>query len=296
MHSVTLPAYAKVNLYLDVLGVRPDGYHNLLTLFERIDLFDEVTIERIPGSAIEVRCDHPEVPLDETNSGVRAAAAYRKRIGSSDGIRISIRKGIPVAGGLGGGSSDAAATLHGLQELLGRVLPEVDLLDLAKGLGADVPFFWSQVPWALGSGRGDEIEPLPLQAAVWHLLVAPGFPIPTKAVYQAWAGFRNGGTERLTAPKPDVTLLIRALREAQMSGIRESLWNALEPTVEALYPAIRRVKAAMEAKAGVKCPIVSGSGSTVFALCASRTQALEAVPVLTGADPNWRVFVVETRV
>ena len=194
-------------------------------------------------------------------------------------------KRIPVAGGLGGGSSDAAAALLGLQELTGIHLPEAELHRIGRGLGSDVPFFLLRKPWALGRGRGDELEPLEAELRLWHLLVAPGFPIPTKAVYGAFT---------LTAPGPDVMLFQRALRQRRLDEIRRLLFNALEPTVEHLYPAIRRVKERIR-EAGLTSPIVSGSGSTVMALCSCREEAEQAARQLRRRQPGWGVFVASTQ-
>ncbi|MBI3332810.1 MAG: 4-(cytidine 5'-diphospho)-2-C-methyl-D-erythritol kinase [Candidatus Omnitrophica bacterium] len=288
--SVSLFACAKVNLYLEVVGKRPDGYHDLLTLFERIDLADEITVEEIPGGRIELTCDDPDLPCDGANLAVRAAEGYRRAIGSAQGFRILLRKRIPVGAGLGGGSSDAAATLQGLQQLTGDGLPAADLLTVAKGLGADVPFFLTQTPWALGKGRGDECEPLGIDTHLWHLLVFPRFPISTKSVYQALTP-----SGRLTPSGGDVTLLTRALRDSDVSRVPDLLFNALEPTVETLYPAIRDVKSAIRTAGGQLRPIVSGSGSTVMALCLSRAQAQEAARALKERRPQWQWFVAGTR-
>ncbi|MBI3318767.1 MAG: 4-(cytidine 5'-diphospho)-2-C-methyl-D-erythritol kinase, partial [Candidatus Omnitrophica bacterium] len=135
MKSVTLPSYAKVNLHLRVLGKRPDGAHELLTLFERIDLSDELTVSGIPGHRIEVECDSPEVPTDASNLAFKAAEGFRQALGLEEGLRISLKKQIPVAGGLGGGSSNAAATLLALQRLFGSPLPHEKLLRAAAALG-----------------------------------------------------------------------------------------------------------------------------------------------------------------
>ncbi len=285
MNSVHLPASAKVNLHLAVLGKRPDGYHELLTLFERISLADEVIVEAGPGRDIELRCGSPEVPSDRTNLAVRAAEEFRRVSGWRDGVRIHLKKRIPVGGGLGGGSSDAAAVLLALQRLSGSVLPAERLMECARSLGSDVPFFAANVPWALGRDRGDRIEPVPLTATLWHLLVTPDFLIPTKNVYQAF---------KLTGPNPDATLLIRALEQRKISMIRDLLFNALEPTVEALYPEMRRVKAELEEIAGLSRLMVSGSGSSVFALCGSREEAESAAEKIKGQRPSWQVHAVKT--
>jgi len=286
VNAVTLPAYAKVNLFLDVVGKRPDGYHELVTLFERVDLADEVTVEIFPGDGTEIRCSDPQVPCDRTNLAARAVEGYRAIAGWPSGVRIILKKQIPVAGGLGGGSSNAATTLLALQRLSPRPISQQELLHLAKGLGADVPFFLTEEARALGRGRGDECEPVVSPVRFWHLLAAPGFPIPTKAVYQAYS---------LTASGADVRLLIRALRDNDASKAFDLLFNALEPTVERLYPAIRHVKEAIRSVGGLPRPMVSGSGSTVMALCGSQAQAQAAAQALKAHQPEWQVFVAQTR-
>ena len=288
-HSVTLPAYAKVNLYLSVLGKRPDGYHELLTLFERITLADQVTVQRTRTGEVELECDSPMVPHDAGNLAVRAVEVFRKASSWSDGIRIRLEKNVPVGAGLGGGSSDAAAVLVALQELSDSVLSKEQLLDCARNIGADVAFFVAQVPWALGKGRGDQIEPVSEGTRVWHLLVTPDFAIPTKEVYQAFSP-----SPGLTGSGPDVTLLLRALKDNQSFRVREFLFNALEPTVEALYPAIRDVKAVVQMPGGLVRPCVSGSGSTVFAVCDSEAQGRAAADQIHRQEPGWRVAVVAT--
>ena len=299
--SITLASSAKVNLYLHVLGKRPDGFHELLTLFERIDLKDTIEIDRIAGSFIEIFCADPRVPQDRTNLAVKAAEAFCQAAGISDGIRITIDKKIPVSGGLGGGSSNAAVVLQGLQQMYGNPLPEKRLEEIARTLGSDVPFFLHPEPFAVGTGRGDQIQRLDFQPNLWHLLVAPGFPISTKEVYRAFAASRTSGAgpstglgAGLTASGADVTLLQAALKSDDFGRIRSLLFNALEPTVEALYPAIMDVKAAIQTDGGIPCPMVSGSGSTVMALCSSQKEAEKAAESIVRREPGWQVFVVKT--
>ena len=286
MTRVTLPSFAKVNLFLQVVGTMPDGYHELVTLFERIDLADQLTLEEIQGNQIEIRCDHPDVPTDGTNLAAKAVDLYRQATGWPQGIRITLEKKIPVGAGLGGGSSNAAATLQGLQILSGGRLEQEKLQQMARSLGADVAFFLSPSAWALGTGRGDEIQPLDLEARFWHLLVYPRFPIPTKGVYQAFT---------LTPLGPDVRLLTNALREkTQVRDVNDLLFNSLEPTVEALYPAIRHVKATMQSRGGLVRPMVSGSGSTVMALCGSEEEAQTALKALQSEGQEWQFFLAST--
>ena len=285
MKSFSLPAYAKVNLHLSVLGKRSDGYHELLTLFERVDLADELRVERSgPAGGLEFSCKAPGIPSDSTNLAVRAAQLYREASGWRDGLKIQLEKKIPAGGGLGGGSSDAAAVLLALQQLSGKALAPDRLMECARSLGADVAFFAADVPWALGRERGDKIEPAAVGALLWHLLVTPDFPIPTKEVYRAF---------KLTGPAPDVAPLLHELQAQKISKIRELLFNVLEPAVETLYPEIRRVKGELE-QAGVARPMVSGSGSTVFALCDSQDEAESAAQRIKARHPAWRVHAART--
>ena len=188
---------------------------------------------------------------------------------------------------MGGGSSNAAATLQGLQVLSGGRLEQGKLQQIARELGSAVPFFLSPTPWALGPGRGELIQPLALKARLWHLLVYPRFLVPTKAVYQAVT---------LTPPGPDVRLLTDALREkTQVREINDLLFNSLEPTVEALYPAIRHVKAAIQSQGGCARPMVTGSGSTVMAVCVSEEEAKNSLHALQSRAPEWQLFLASTR-
>lgn len=284
MNSVSLPAYAKVNLFLSVLGKRPDGTHELLTLFERVRLADEVTVRRLPGGRIQFRCESPEVPRDSTNLAVRAAELFREVSGGSDGVEITLIKKIPTGAGMGGGSSDAAAVLMALQRLSGGAAAADQLMSCARSLGSDVPFFLADRSFGIGRGRGDEIEPVPLGARLWHLLVTPDFPISTKEIYSVLVP---------PAGNPEIAPIQKALADQRLSQVRALLYNALEPAVERLYPAIRRVKLELES-AGVEKSMVSGSGSTVFALCDSEAQACSAGEVFRKKHPSWRIHVAST--
>jgi len=281
---VIRPAFAKVNLFLDTLEKRPDGYHTLKTLFERIDLADEVALRPIPGSQIRCRCSDPALPADRSNLAVRAAEGYQALLGKPLGVEITLTKRIPMAAGLGGGSSDAAAVLAGLQEMTGGGVDPKALLDLARTLGADVPFFLADVPFAWGEGRGDKIAPADFSVRLRHLLVQPDFPIPTAAVYRGHV---------LTPFHPDARLLSEAVKTGRVERIRPHLYNALEPSVERLFPAVAGVKRALE-EAGLKRPMVSGSGSTVFALCDGREPAAGAMERLSKQHPTWRVWTSQT--
>ncbi len=181
MRTLRLRSYAKVNLGLEVLGRRRDGYHELRTIFQTIALFDEIVLRPRPDVAV-VRCDHPGVPVDETNLALRAARELARFAGVAKGVEISIAKRIPVSGGLGGGSSNAATVLMGLDRMWRLGLGTVGLIPLARRLGADVPFFLVGGT-ALGLARGDEVYPLWRQVKGEVVVVDPERPLSTAAVF-----------------------------------------------------------------------------------------------------------------
>src|SRR5262249_12127530 len=179
---LTVRARAKVNLGLEVLSRRSDGYHELLTLLSAVDLADRVTLETTGSATIEVQCDSAGVPPGPDNLAWRAADVLRRAVGVATGVRIRVDKAIPVAAGLGGGSADAGAVLLGLGRLWRVSLPRDRWQALATTLGMDVPFFLGDGP-ALGSGRGDVLAPVPRHRSVALVLVHPGLALPAGAGY-----------------------------------------------------------------------------------------------------------------
>lgn len=264
-------AHAKVNLDLRVLGTRPDGYHELRTVFQSLELHDVVVCASSPGPLTLV-CRTPGVPLDERNLVWRAAAALWKALGRQGDpcdAKITIDKNIPVEAGLGGGSADAAAALQALGRLWGGV-PLSLLREIAAAIGADVPFFLSGGT-ALGLGRGEEIYPLVDLPPHWVLIVTPPFGVSTAEAY-AWydedraAGLREP-RELQILPVPWPT------RAAQMI-------NDLEPPVVRRHPEIGTMKTALR-EGGAMAAAMSGSGSAVFGLFKSRAAARRLLPPLS---------------
>jgi len=253
-------ARAKLNLYLEIVGRRPDGYHELRTLFQTIDLRDDVRVDL--GGEPGVRCvvDDADLPTDERNLAVRAAKEWLRATGRADGIDLRIVKRIPIGGGLGGGSSDAAAVLQSLQRIGGPapVLPPAALLNLARALGADVPFLL-EGGFAQGTGRGDEIAPLPPPPPVTYVLIVPPFGTETAKVYaQAHLRLRpapRGGLERAKA----------AVASGVPARIREAHHNDLAEAAMRAYPEMLRYTSLTERLLG-RAPCMSGSGSTLFDL------------------------------
>lgn len=278
---VTVRARAKVNLGLEVLGRRADGYHELLTLLSAIHLADRVTLEAA-AEGVEVDCDAPDVPSRHDNSAWRAADLLCRQVGIRGGVRIRIRKAIPVAAGLGGGSADAAAVLIGLDRMWGLSLSRARLHTLATELGMDVPFFLGDGP-ALGSGRGEELAPVPRIRPLALVLVNPAFPLPTREVYEAVRpGDLSAGRE------------IRALVDALPGGaaaVAARLTNGLEAVVARRWPELASVKAALT-RAGALGTVMSGSGPTVVGIARSPAAA-RAIRGGLAAYP-WRTWVTRT--
>ena len=241
------------------MGKRPDGYHELRTLLQTVSAADELTFE-LAGRGIEIHCDHPEVPCDETNLVHRAATLLSDFTGAGKGVHIEISKRLPVAAGVGGGSSNAAVTLLALQKLWDVRIAPRDLFSLGAKLGADVPFFFIGGT-CLGVGRGDEIYPLADINEEFLLLVNAGIAVPTRDVYA------NLPPE-LTNPGA-VTKMPLSLEAAYAAIARPGdpvpLSNDLENTVLARHPSLIEIKRRMK-QAGARGVLMSGSGSTIFAI------------------------------
>jgi 4-diphosphocytidyl-2-C-methyl-D-erythritol kinase len=271
-----LRSFAKINLGLEVLGLRDDGYHELRTLFQTIDLHDELVL-RPAAREIEVRCDHPLVPTDATNLAVRAAGDLRRYAGVDRGVTIEIRKRIPVGGGLGGGSSNAAAVLLGLDRLWGLGLGPAGLHGLARRLGADVPYFLCGGT-ALGLARGDEVYPLHRQLECHVVVVDPGIHVSTARVFaRVDAG--------LTPRENSNSIFFFVSRELEGSGAFRLLVNDLEAAALEEAPALRErvslIRTALVG-AGARLSALSGSGASWFGLFDSARAARTACRALVG--------------
>ena len=268
LERVSLRAPAKVNLYLKITGRREDGYHYLATLMQKISLFDQIAIEKIE-SGILLRCPNSDLPEDESNIAFRAAEKFLEMTawqqGDMTGAAITLSKSIPVAAGLGGGSSDAAAVLRGLNQLFATNCSEEELLAMGASLGADVPFFVADQPVAWATGIGDQLHPaLPL-LGYRVVVVNPGFSVSTPWVYDKFA---------LTVGKNINNL--KNLQNSDASGdlhqvfsaraIRpDELVNDLEQVTSSYYQEIEVLKQRL-VKGGAVAAMMSGSGPTVFGL------------------------------
>jgi 4-diphosphocytidyl-2-C-methyl-D-erythritol kinase len=261
MRAIRLRSFAKINLGLEVLGPREDGYHELRTVFQTIDLHDDLVLRPRPSREITVRCDHPLVPKDGTNLAARAAAALRDHCRVPGGVEIEIRKRVPVGGGLGGGSSNAAAVLLGLDRLWKTGLGPDGLHRLARRLGADVPYFLLGGT-ALGLSRGDEVYPLRRQIRAHVVVVDPGIHVSTARVF---ARVDAGLTPRWNSN----SIFYFVSRELEGAGAFRLLVNDLEEAAleeaPALREQVRRVRAVLLGQ-GACLAALSGSGASCFGL------------------------------
>jgi 4-diphosphocytidyl-2-C-methyl-D-erythritol kinase len=275
-------APAKLNLFLEVLGKRPDGYHELLTLMVAVDLHDTLDFADEPSGRIELRCDDPGLPTGSENLVVRAAQRLREAAGVQRGATIELSKAIPAQAGLGGGSSDAAATLTALDRLWDLQTPPERLDALAGELGSDVPFF-RHGSAALCRGRGEQVEPVALPRAFHFVLVCPPVGLSTADVYR-----------RVTPPaRPrPVGPILEALRSGDPVALGRSLFNRLQPVAERIRPDLRRVRHALdELRPSLDGYAMSGSGSAYFGLARDRPAA-EAAAQQLGTLGLGRVWAV----
>jgi 4-diphosphocytidyl-2-C-methyl-D-erythritol kinase len=272
---------AKVNLALEILGKRPDGYHEISTVLQAVDLFDRLTVE--DAEALTLVASDPGLPVDDTNLVVRAARALAGAAGVARGARIVLDKRIPVAAGLGGGSSDAAATLWALNRLWGLRWSAARLAEVGATLGMDVPFFLGRGR-AIGTGRGERLRALPGDGGYALVLVNPNIALSTREAYArvppGWCA-EASGTRRI----------VEALRSRNPVRVGGALTNHLEDLVAPTLPAIGQMKAALLAAGGLGAAM-SGSGPTVFAMARSLDHAKQMRRRVNRA--GWSCWAVRT--
>ncbi len=285
---LVLRSGCKVTLLLNILGKRPDGFHELETVLLPVGLHDELSFEPVE-SGIEFTCSDASLPVDGSNLVVKAASGFFARM-SAGGARIHLEKRIPAAAGLGGGSGNAATTLLGLNELFGRPLGEAALVEIASTLGSDVPFFLQHGP-ALAIGRGERVtslQPFACLAKVWLVLVRPNFGVSTPWAYQQLAqhpAALNGRPGRAAE-------LVEALRAGELPRAGGLLHNSLEAPVLAKYPLLEMFQQFFRRR-GALAALMSGSGSTTFALFADEVGAKAAADAIEEefGPTNWSAAV-----
>ena len=262
MASLEKLSPCKVNLLLNILGKRPDGFHELETLFHPVNLCDRLTFSRA-GDNIALTCSDSSLPTDTNNLVHRAATAFLSAVGIRDGVKIHLEKHIPMAAGLGGGSGNAATTLLGLNELFGSPLSLDQLHKLAATLGSDVNFFLQAKP-ALATGRGEKVESLddfPAMRSATFLLIHPGFGISTAWAYKALAHF----PEALHGTPGRARKLVSLMQGNDLRAAGKEFCNSLEAPALHKYPVLELYQEFL-LQEGAAVSLMSGSGSTTFAL------------------------------
>ncbi|MFZ5775647.1 MAG: 4-(cytidine 5'-diphospho)-2-C-methyl-D-erythritol kinase [Thermodesulfobacteriota bacterium] len=272
MTHLTIPAPAKINLYLAILGKRPDGYHTLATEMVKLALCDRIHLAR-RAAGIAVECPGSPLSPGPDNLVHRAASRFLDRLGEG-GVRIVLEKQIPIAAGLGGGSSDAAAVLLGMNSLWGSPFEQEQLVELARPLGADVPFFVVECEAAWATGIGDLIQPNQVTIPGWVVLVNPGFSVSTKWVYENFALTKQGVPDKVGREFVPGTL-------ASTHPWEVPLRNDLEAVTINRHPELARIKEELLAS-GASGALMSGSGPTVFGLFAEQDRASQCAEHFAG--------------
>lgn len=285
--AVTVRVPAKVNLHLGVGPLRDDGYHDLVTIYQALSLYDDVTVARAAALGVSMTrdggrgADVADIPLGDDNLAVRAARALGAHVGRDPRVAIEIVKRIPVAGGMAGGSADAAGALVALAALWKLDLPRVELLDIAAELGSDVPFS-VQGGTALGTGRGEQLMPMLARGELHWVLAFARDGLSTPTVFAELDRLRAERAEAFPVPNPRPDELVQALAGGSAATIAPLLHNDLQPAALSLQPGLRRtLRAGVDA--GALGGIVSGSGPTCVFLCADADAAVAVAAELSGA-------------
>lgn len=292
---LVLHAPAKINLFLKITGRRPDGYHTLETRMQKLALFDELVLGVSDKPGVRLRCFGADLPEDSGNIVWRAADFFLQncplcRPDKAAGVDITLNKKIPLAAGLGGGSSDAAACLRGLNTLFASGMSQDQLAAVGLRLGADVPFFLLDSPAALARGIGEILHPVAPLRSARVLLINPGFPLSTKWAYQSFALTEKKNAGNLTNPQNAVYEKIVREQHAAPEDWACALVNDLERVSMASFPEIRSIKEELR-KAGAFASLMSGSGPTVFGLFTEHSKASNCLSFFAQRYPH--VFLLD---
>ncbi|MCC0177897.1 4-(cytidine 5'-diphospho)-2-C-methyl-D-erythritol kinase [Waterburya agarophytonicola K14] len=304
MQSYSLLAPAKINLLLEIIGDRPDGFHELVMVLQSVELADRIDIQASDTQEIYLKCDHPEVPEDETNLAYRAAKlmfdTFPEVHANYGGVTIKIKKNIPVAAGLAGGSGNAAAVLVGINLIWKLGLTQPELQDLAAKLGSDIPFCVSGGT-AIATGRGEKLASLKNLTDMWVVLAKyDNISVSTPWAYQTYRQEYNDsyisdaeGVKSRTA-KVHSSPLLKAIAHKDSAEIGKQIYNDLEKVVLPQYPQVAALKAAFAAQ-DILGTMMSGSGPTVFALCESESKAIASEQQVRSQirDPHLKFWITK---
>lgn len=283
MNTYSIKAYAKINLGLDVCGRLENGYHIVKMIMQSVGIYDELIFTKTDGPVI-LKADGTDLPLDENNLIVKAVELMRKEYGIRDGVSVELTKNIPIAAGMAGGSTDAAAALKAMNVMFELGLSEERLKELGVRLGADIPYC-IMGKTALAEGIGEKLYRLPDMPECYLLVAKPDIDVSTKYVYE----HLDAKTE---ITHPDIDGMISAIENNDLQGVADRLGNVLEEVTVEAHPIVAHMKAKM-LEAGAMGSLMSGSGPTVFGIFTDRQKALDACKIMKEAYATAAVFVTE---
>lgn len=284
MRQIGLKAYAKINLGLDVLRKREDGYHEVRMIMQSIKLYDKLTMKKISKDEIQLSTNLGFLPNNDKNLVYKAIKLVKDEYGLTQGVKAELEKKIPVAAGMAGGSTDAAAALVGMNRLFHLKLSPQKLMELGAKLGADVPYCVMRGT-ALSEGIGEILTPLKPIPPCYILIAKPGINVSTRFVYE------NLEADKLTY-HPDIDGMIEAIEQGELKGITDRLSNVLETVTEKKYPIISKIKQSM-IENGAMNSIMSGSGPTVFGIFDDKRTAMAALKKVEEIELVKNAYVVE---
>lgn len=284
MDKLELKAYGKINLGLDVIRKRPDGYHDLDMVMQMVDVYDDVTLTRLEGTEIVVRTDTTVLSNGKDNLAYMAARMLMDEFGIAQGLEITIRKRIPIAGGMAGGSSDCAATLTGVNQMFDLGLGKEELMERGVRLGADVPYCILGGT-AIARGIGEILTPLPTPPKCHVIIAKPPVSVSTAFVY---GNIKPDKIEK----RPDIEAMVSAIKAQNLYKLAESLYNVMEDITVPKYPIIQEIKTVM-LENGALNSIMSGSGPTVFGLYDDIEKAEQTVELLKAKELTEQLYLTK---
>ncbi|MGN0376605.1 MAG: 4-(cytidine 5'-diphospho)-2-C-methyl-D-erythritol kinase [Suilimivivens sp.] len=284
MDQIIRKAYAKINLGLDVIRRRPDGYHEVKMIMQTVGIYDVLTFQKTEEPLIRISLDNAELPCDRGNLIYKAAELIMQTFGIREGVKITLQKNIPIAAGMAGGSTDAAAVFHGLNELFQLHMNLEKMKKLGVKIGADVPYC-IMGGTAFSEGIGEILTPVSAPPKAYLLIAKPDINVSTKFVYE------NLHADTLSV-HPDIDGMVEALKLGDLKGITERMGNVLETVTVKEYPIIEKIKDEMK-KAGAENALMSGSGPTVFGIYREEDTARKAYEIIKRQGVAKQIFVTE---
>jgi len=283
--GMNIKAHAKINLALDIVGKRDDGYHNLRMIMQTVNLHDQISIKKVNNYPLKLVCDNPRLPTDERNLVYKAAIFFKNEYNLSGGMFISLKKNIPISAGLGGGSSDCAAVIVGINKIYKLGLSPGELIKIGERFGADVPFCMLGGT-ALAEGKGEILTPLPPHPHVYIVIAKPPESISTSFAFKSF-------DLKKKVNEPDIDQMISNIKKKDVEGIASGFSNVLEVVGIRECPSIARIKE-LFMEFGAIGTLMSGSGPSVFAYFIDQKHACNAIREMQPLLPNVRLFLTST--